>query len=47
MENEIGIRSLPGYTKFMSEGDGTIIINGEPFESYVLYTRIYSSNSSS
>lgn len=46
MENEIGIRSLPGYTKFMSEGDGTIIINGEPFESYVLYTRIYSSNSS-
>lgn len=46
MENEIGIRSLPGYTKFMSEGDGTIIINGEPFDSYVLYTRIYSSNSS-
>lgn len=46
MENEIGIRSLPGYTKFMSEGDGTIVINGEPFESYVLYTRIYSSNSS-
>lgn len=46
LENEIGIRSLPGYTKFMSEGDGTITINGESFESYVLYTRIYSSNSS-
>lgn len=46
LENEIGIRSLPGYTKFMSEGQGIININGVSFECYVLYTRIYSSNSS-
>jgi hypothetical protein len=46
LENEIGVRSLPGYTKFMSEGDGTLTIGGKTYESYVLYTRIYSSNSS-
>lgn len=46
LENEISIRSLPGYTKFMSEGDGKLIINNQQFDSYLLYTRIYSMNSS-
>lgn len=46
IENEISVRSLPGYTKFMSEGDGILTINGVSHEAYVLYTRIYSSNSS-
>jgi hypothetical protein len=46
LENEIGIRSLPGYTKFMSQGTGTLIINGVSHQAYVLYTRIYSLNAS-
>jgi len=44
LQNEMVIRSLPGYTKFMSEGSGTIKINGEARSVYVLYTRIYSQN---
>lgn len=46
LENEISIRSLPGYTKFMSEGSGFLVINNEKHDAYVLYTRIYSSNAS-
>jgi hypothetical protein len=46
LENEITIRSLPGYTKFMSHGNGTISVNGETRDAYVLYTRIYSLNAS-
>ncbi len=46
LENEIGIRSLPGYTKFMSEGGGTFSVNGQEHQAKVLYTRIYSSDSS-
>lgn len=45
LENELGIRSLPGYTKFMSEGAGMFSINGQKHAAKVLYTRIYSSNS--
>lgn len=44
LQNEIGIRSLPGYTKFMSEGTGTLTINGLEHQAYILYTRIYSLN---
>lgn len=44
LENEIGIRSLPGYTKFLSQGSGEIRINGVRHDAYVLYSRIYSLN---
>jgi hypothetical protein len=44
LENEIGMRSLPGYTKFMSRSDGILTINGTDLAAYVLYTRIYSLN---
>ncbi len=44
LQNELSIRSLPGYTKFMSQGMGTLTVDGVPYESYVLYTRIYSQN---
>ncbi len=46
LENEISIRALPGYTKFSSEGKGNLIINGSTYESYILYTRIYSFDAS-
>lgn len=42
--NEISVRSSPKYTKFMSEGEGVITINGLPMESKILYSRIYSFN---
>lgn len=42
--NEMGIRSLPGYTKFMSAGQGSFTIDGASKEAYVLYERIYSLN---
>lgn len=42
--NEMGIRSSPKYTKFMSEADGTLTINGKIYGSHVLYNRIYSFN---
>ncbi len=44
LQNEMSVRSLPGYTKFMSEGDGTITIQGKKHAAKVLYTRIYSMN---
>lgn len=46
LENEISMRSLPGYTKFMSSGSANITIAGEQYEAYVLYTKIYSFNAS-
>lgn len=46
LENEISVRSLPGYTKFMSEGSGTLSLDGKSYDAYVLYTRIYSLNAS-
>ncbi len=42
--NEIGMRSLPGYTKFMSRGTGFLSLNGKKYAAHVLYTRIYSLN---
>lgn len=44
--NELGIRSLEDYTVFRSEADGEIVIDNKRYESYVLYTRTYSYNSS-
>jgi hypothetical protein len=46
LANEMSVRSLPGYTKFMSEGNGQITINGEVHPAKVLYTRIFSMNTS-
>lgn len=43
--NNIGVRSLPGYTKFMSTGNGSLTVNGTLFNAKILYTRIYSNNS--
>ena len=42
--NEMGIRSSPKYTKFLSETDGAITVNGKTYDSHVLYSRIYSFN---
>lgn len=42
--NEMGVRSLPGYTKFLSAGEGTFTIDGKSKTAYVLYERIYSLN---
>lgn len=46
LQNEISVRSLPGYTKFLSVGNGTLTIDGQTYEAYILYTRIYSLNAS-
>ncbi len=46
LSNEISLRSLPGYTKFMSAGNGKLTINEIKYEVYILYTQIYSFNSS-
>jgi hypothetical protein len=45
LTNNISIRSLPGYTKFMSNSTGNITIGGAKQKSKILYTRIYSNNS--
>ncbi len=44
LENEISIRSLPGYTKFLSRGEGSLTIDGKEVPAHLLYTHIYSSN---
>lgn len=44
LQNEISIRSLPGYTKFMSTGNGIITIDGNNHDAYILQTKIYSLN---
>lgn len=44
--NELGIRSLAGYTVFRSEANGELTIDGKKYVSYVLYTRTYSYNAS-
>lgn len=46
LQNEISMRSLPGYTKFMSNGQGTITVDGNSYPANVVYTKIYSLNSS-
>jgi hypothetical protein len=42
--NEMGIRSFYKYTKFMSEGNASLNINSKNYETYSLYSRIYSFN---
>ncbi len=44
LQNEISIESLPGSTKFIYQGTGTLTINDEQEDVYVLHTRSYSFN---
>lgn len=44
LSNDMLIRSLPEYTKFMSEGRGTLSINDAAIPVYISYSRIFSSN---
>ncbi len=46
LTNEIGMRSLPDYTKFMSEGSGTVTIGDTQVPAYILYTKIYTMDAS-
>lgn len=46
LKNEISIRSLPAYTKFISVGDGILTINNQQYPAYILYTHIYSMDAS-
>jgi hypothetical protein len=43
--NEAPIRSLPGYTKLLSNGQGELNIDGQAERTHVLVTKIYSLNS--
>lgn len=43
--NNISVRSLPGFTKFMSTNDGYLIVDNEKLSAKILYSRIYSNNS--
>lgn len=44
LSNEMSVRSLPSYTKFLSKGNGTLTVNGKEYSAYVLYSRVYSLN---
>lgn len=44
LTNELAIRSLPGYTKFFSNGNGTITFDNQIHPAHVLYYRLYSQN---
>lgn len=47
LSNNMGVRSLPEYTKFISNGSGTLSIDANATESVnVAYLRIYSNDSS-
>lgn len=44
LANEIAIRSLPGYTKFFSNGNGTLTFGGQTHSVHLLFYRLYSQN---
>ncbi len=44
LRNEMPVRSLPGYTKFLSSSTGTITIGTQAEPAHILYERIYSLN---
>jgi hypothetical protein len=44
INNEIGVRSLPGYTKFVSKGEGQLAVDNKIMPAHVLYSRVYSLN---
>lgn len=46
LQNEISLQSLPGSTKFMYQGTGTILLDGQREPAYVFYSRTYSFNAS-
>jgi len=46
LQNEISLQSLPGSTKFMYQGTGTIVVDGQKEPAYVYYSRTYSFNAS-
>lgn len=44
LTNEISVESLPGSTKFIYQGEGSITVDNESHEVYILHTRSYSFN---
>lgn len=46
LQNEISIRSLQDYTRFLSNGDGTLTVDGVTHKAHILYTRMYSPDAS-
>lgn len=44
LQNEISLQSLPGSTKFIYQGLGSITIKGDTTPAYVFYSRTYSFN---
>lgn len=44
LQNEMPTRATPGYTKFLSEGEGTLTVAGQTYDCFVLYSKIYSNN---
>lgn len=44
LQNEISLQSLPGSTKFIYQGLGTITIKGDTTPAYIFYSRTYSFN---
>lgn len=46
LNNEISVQSLPGSTKFIYQGNATLLINDEPEQAYIFYARTYSFNAS-
>ncbi len=44
LENELTLRSLPQYTKFISSSDGILVVNGISYDAKIAYARIYSSD---
>ena len=46
LRNEISVQSVPGATKFIYQGTGTLQIDDDPLEAYVFYARSYSFNAS-
>lgn len=44
LSNEMGLRSLPSYTKFQSEGDAVVTVGAETFKAHILFVRLYSND---
>lgn len=44
LQSDFAVRSLPSYTKFLSPGEGSLTIDDQHYDTYVLYSRVYSSN---
>ncbi len=44
LNNEVSVQSIPGSTKFIYQGKGTLTINDDTHPAYVFYSRTYSFN---